>query len=84
MNTESKIIIHPEAFSQLFLPDKLLHRDKERSQLLNNLRNFVNTFICGSCGSGKTTLAKHALTEFNASRIGHAVYTDCAVYQTTL
>lgn len=62
---------------------KILHREKELSLLLRNLQNFINTFICGSCGSGKTALAKHAIRGFNASRKGCAVYIDCAIYQTT-
>lgn len=78
-----KIIVNSEILAQIYLPEKLLHRDKERNQLLSNLQNLVNTFICGSCGSGKTTVAKRVISDFNASKKGYACYVDCSIYQTT-
>jgi len=42
-------LIDPEVLSRSYLPEKLLHRDKERAELTNNLKNFINTFICGPC-----------------------------------
>jgi len=78
-----KIVINSEVLSQLYLPQKLLHREKEYSLLLNNLANHINTFIIGKCGSGKTTLLRKALADFNSSRQGQARYIDCSVFQTT-
>jgi len=80
---DDKIVINPEVLSQLYLPQKLLHREKEYSSLLNNLTNHINTFIIGKCGSGKTTLLRKALADFNSSRQGQAHYIDCSVFQTT-
>lgn len=64
-----------------YLPEKLLHREKEKAELTNNLKNFINTFICGPCGSGKTTLVKHVVHSLNKKVI--IAYIDCSVYQTT-
>jgi len=77
----SQILINPEVLSQSYLPEKLLHRDKEKAELTNNLKNFINTFICGQCGSGKTTLIKHILRSPNKKEL--TFYVDCAIYQTT-
>jgi len=78
-----KIIANSEILSQSFIPEKLLHRDKEQSQLTNNLRNLIHTLIFGSCGSGKTALSKRSILDFNDSKKGYACYIDCSIYQTT-
>lgn len=78
-----KIIVNSEILAQNYLPEKLLHRNKEQTQLFSNLQNFVNTFICGSCGSGKTALAKRVIIDFNTSKKGYACYINCSIYQTT-
>ena len=67
--------------STTYLPERLLHREKDKSELTSNLKNFVNTFICGPCGSGKTTLVKHAILSLN-KKVSVA-YIDCSIYQTT-
>jgi len=77
----SQILINPEVLLQSYSPEKLLHRDKERTELTNNLKNLINTFICGPCGSGKTTLMKHVLHNLNKKE--PTLYVDCSVYQTT-
>jgi len=77
----SQILSSSEVLSLSYLPEKLLHRDRERNQLHNNIKNFINTFICGPCGSGKTTLVKHVLRSLG--REHQAFYVDCSVYQTT-
>lgn len=77
----SQILINPEVLSQSYSPEKLLHRDKEKAELTNNLKNFINTFICGPCGSGKTTLVKHVIRNLNKKVI--VAYVDCSIYQTT-
>lgn len=77
----SQILVNPEVLSQSYLPEKFLHRDKEKAELTNNLNNFINTFICVPCGSGKTALVKHIVQSLNKKAI--LVYVDCSVYQTT-
>ncbi len=76
------IITNPEALAISFIPEKLLHREKEREQILYNVKNSVNTFIYGSIGSGKTALIKHTITKFNGVK-NRAIYIDCSLYQTT-
>jgi Cdc6-like AAA superfamily ATPase len=61
----SQILVNPEALSQSYLPEKLLHREKEKAELRNNLKNFINTFMCGPYGSGKTTLVKSLIHELS-------------------
>jgi len=77
----AQILLNPEVLSQSYLPEKLLHREKEKAELTINLKNFINTLICGPCGSGKTTLVKHVIRDLNKKVI--VAYIDCAVYQTT-
>jgi Cdc6-like AAA superfamily ATPase len=79
----SRILINPEALSKSFVPEKFLHREKELSQLGYYLSNSINSFICGSLGSGKTTLIKRVIEGFNATKAGRAIYIDCSLYQTT-
>ena len=78
----SKIIVNPEALSQSYIPEKLLHRDKEFTQL-SNAMGLVNTFIHGPIGSGKTLLIKRIIEHYNTTKNGRAVYIDCSLYQTT-
>jgi len=75
----SKIVVSPEALSQNYVPDKLFHRDRQKTELLNYMANSVNTFVYGAPGLGKSAIAKHAIQEFK----GRAVYIDCSLYQTT-
>ncbi|MEM4700390.1 MAG: hypothetical protein QXT74_05535 [Candidatus Nezhaarchaeales archaeon] len=63
------------------MPEKLLHREKEKVELTNNLKNFINTFIFGPCGSGKTTLVKHVI--YNLKKKVIVAYVDCSIFQTT-
>jgi len=77
------ILVNADILSPSYMPDKLLHREKELSQLKRNLQNFISTFITGECGSGKTTLAKKALLCLGNSKKVCASYVDCAIYQTT-
>jgi len=75
----SKILASPEALSQNYVPDKLFHRDRQKTELLSYMANSVNTFVCGAPGLGKSAIAKHAIQEFK----GRSVYIDCSLYQTT-
>lgn len=79
---DSKILINPEPLSQHFIPDELLHREKEIVQFSNTL-SLTNTFVYGPNGSGKTTLVKKAIENFNSTKKGMIIYSDCSLYQTT-
>jgi Cdc6-like AAA superfamily ATPase len=78
-----KILINLETLSKSFVPEKFLHREKELSELSNYLSNSINSFIYGSLGSGKTTLIKRVIENFNATKTGRAIYINCSLYQTT-
>jgi Cdc6-like AAA superfamily ATPase len=78
-----KIVANSEILSPTYLPEKLLHREKERLQLKNSLANSIHSAVLGSFGSGKTVLARIVAKEFNTSKNGYAAYIDCAIYQTT-
>jgi len=83
MGVENNLIVNADIFLTSNTPDKILHRDKERAFLLSNMKALANTIVTGRYGSGKTTLVKAALRNYNELREGKAVYIDCAIYQTT-
>lgn len=56
-------------------------RELERAQILEYLKNSVNTVVCGPSGIGKTTVIKSVIEETN-NNYGQAVYVDCSLYQT--
>ena len=78
----SRIIGSHDVLSESFIPETILHRQKELTQLSSAI-NVVNTFVYGPSGSGKTLLVKKVVTDFNARRKGAAIYIDCCLYQTT-
>ncbi len=75
-----KILLDEEYLSSDYLPTKLLFREKELEQLINNLRNNVNTLLVGPVGSGKTALIKLAIKAVQKEAETH--YVDCAIYDT--
>jgi Cdc6-like AAA superfamily ATPase len=77
------ILLNAEALSCSYISDRILFRENELAQLRYNLQNYVNTFVTGPFGSGKTTLVKKALLSLNNSKRCYSCYIDCAVYQTT-
>jgi Cdc6-like AAA superfamily ATPase len=77
------ILLNAEALLCSYIPDRILFRENELAQLRYNLQNYVNTFVTGPFGSGKTTLVKKALLSLNNSKRCYSCYIDCAVYQTT-
>jgi Cdc6-like AAA superfamily ATPase len=78
----SQIITNNESLSESYIPENILQREKELTQLSKAI-NIVNTFIYGPSGSGKTLLIKKTIEDFNAHRRGYAIYIDCCLYQTT-
>jgi Cdc6-like AAA superfamily ATPase len=58
-----------------------LHRDTEKEEIFNYIKNSINTFVCGPQGTGKTTLIKK-IAEDVGGTIGQAIYVDCSLYQT--
>jgi len=77
-----KIIVNPEVLSPSYLPEKLLHRNKEQAQLIRNIKNSVNTFLYGSPSSGKTSLIRRTIQDSSFKK-EKLIYIDCRLYQTT-
>lgn len=73
-----KILIDPNALSPSFLPKKISYREEEYTQLLNNIKNRINTLVFGPIGSGKTALMKRVMCELNKD----IFYVDCLLYST--
>lgn len=78
----SRIVTTHEALSESYIPQNILHREKELTQLSSAI-SVVNTFVYGPTGSGKTLLIKKAIQDLNAKSSGMAIYIDCCLYQTT-
>jgi Cdc6-like AAA superfamily ATPase len=78
----SKILKNPEILSEEFFPDKIINREQELKQI-NNSFGFVNSFIYGSVGSGKTLLLKKAILDHDSTQRIKALYINCSLYQTT-
>jgi len=55
---DAKIVVNAEILSPSFVPDNLIHREKEVALVSSKAKNGVNTFIYGSSGSGKTGVLK--------------------------
>ena len=75
------IITNPEILSKNYLPEKLLYREKEKNELLSNLRNFMSVIVYGTPGTGKTSLVKHVFKSLDSKVLRS--YINCALYQTT-
>jgi Cdc6-like AAA superfamily ATPase len=78
----SRIVTTYEVLSESYIPQNILHREKELGRLSNAI-NVVNTFVYGPTGAGKTLLIKKVIQDFNAKSSGMAIYIDCCLYQTT-
>ncbi len=77
----SKLIKNLELSNPSVVPEKLLFREKEHSQLVTNLKNSINTAVYGQLGSGKTFLLKKAIQELSSPK-EKIIYIDCSLYQT--
>jgi Cdc6-like AAA superfamily ATPase len=78
----NRIIEDSGILEEEYIPENILHRQKELAQLSNAI-NVVNTFVYGPCGSGKTLLINKTIENFNARTGGGSIYIDCCLYQTT-
>ncbi len=79
---DTKIVVNAEILSPSFLPDILVHREKEVAVVSSQANNGVNTFIYGPSGSGKTAVLKKVCVE-SSSTARRVFYVDCSLYQTT-
>lgn len=74
-----KIIINADVLLRTYVPEQLLHREKELQQIKNNIENRVNTIMFGPVGSGKTSLIKRVIKDLATKDIR---YVDCTIYDT--
>src|SRR6059036_685590 len=78
---DAKIVVNAEILSPTFVPDNLVHREKELALISSQVKNAVNTFIYGPSGSGKTAVLKKVCLETSSTE-RRAFYVDCSLYQT--
>ncbi len=78
---DAKIVVNAEVLSPSFLPDNLVHREKEVALVSSQARNGVNTFIYGPSGCGKTAVLKKVCLE-SSSTERRTFYVDCSLYET--
>lgn len=90
---ENKIFKDRDVMRSTYIPDKLLHRDKEIRDLANILGPIMagntpsNAFLYGKPGSGKTAVTKHVLQvlEAKANEVGikfRSAYINCRLIDT--
>jgi len=77
------ILLDPKALLPSYIPDRILHREKELNELFMCLKNSANAFVYGPSGSGKSVMIKKAIEDFSDLSKTKAVYIDCSLYQTT-
>ena len=78
---DAKIVVNAEILSPSFVPDNLVHRERELALISSQVKNAVNTFIYGPSGSGKTAVLKKVSSEASSTE-RRAIYVDCSLYQT--
>jgi Cdc6-like AAA superfamily ATPase len=76
---DRKIIVNADVLLRTYVPERLLHREKELQQIKNNIENRVNTIMFGPVGSGKTSLIKRVIKDLATEDIR---YVDCTIYDT--
>jgi orc1/cdc6 family replication initiation protein len=83
---ENPLILNEDAFTEFFVPQRVLHRDEQIEELKRRLspalenRSVENIFLTGTSGTGKTAIAKHILgTHFKEI----SAYVNCWKHRTT-
>jgi len=82
--SNNKILVNQEAFEEVFVPERLFHRDGQRNELVRCLQPSLsggkplNAFLYGATGTGKTVLTRHVLKELEekTSKV-RTVYVNC-------
>jgi len=77
------ILLDGKVLLPSYIPDKILHREKQLNELSLCLKNPINAFVHAPSGLGKTVMIKKVIEEFNESNKGKSLYVDCSLYQTT-
>src|SRR5438309_10738706 len=74
---DAKIVVNAEILSPSFVPESVIHREKEIALVSGDAKNGVNTFIFGPPGCGKTAILKKVCLEASSTE-RRAVYIDCS------
>jgi orc1/cdc6 family replication initiation protein len=80
------LIVNENALADFFVPERLLHREEQITELKNRLspilknRSVENIFLTGTSGAGKTAIAKHVLRSHFRE---HSAYINCWKHRTT-
>jgi orc1/cdc6 family replication initiation protein len=83
---DKPLILNEEAFAEVFIPSRILHRDEQIGELKRRLgpalenRSVENIFLTGTSGTGKTVIARHIL-ENHFREI--SAYVNCWKHRTT-
>ncbi|MBU4245559.1 MAG: AAA family ATPase [Nanoarchaeota archaeon] len=87
---ENFIIKDESALTEVFVPERLLHRDGERDYLASCLKPIVinqsirNVFLFGPTGTGKTSLVRWMFKELESHTANaKTIYINCWKSQTT-
>ncbi|MEM3609499.1 MAG: AAA family ATPase [Candidatus Anstonellales archaeon] len=85
--SKERLIINSDVLSPHYLPEKLLHRDKEISFIMKVIAPAIkkqainNLFIYGKTGTGKTACMRYIMKEFEKySNNSIMTYVNCKIY----
>lgn len=86
---EKSVFLNRDALSVHFLPERILHREKEIEKIMRAVTPIFhnkrpkNIFIYGNTGTGKTSSIKYVMKQFaQLPSNGHIVYLNCRMYNT--
>jgi len=86
---EKSVFYNRDALSPHFIPEKILHREKEIEKIMRGLTPIFqnkrpkNVFLYGKTGTGKTCSVKYITKQFvQLPSLGHIIYVNCRLYNT--
>lgn len=88
LDSENKIFKNELVFNQDYVPEEIIHREKQIKEIAYSLKGVVsgggeNVFLHGPTGTGKTSSARYVLKELeNYSEKAVGIYINCWNYST--
>lgn len=87
--SERSVFFNRDALSPHFLPDKIIHREKEIERIMRSITPIFhgkrprNIFLYGKTGTGKTSSVKYVMKRFvELPSTGVINYINCRMYNT--